>query len=70
MTGHRCFGEFAVQASKLEMEFFKKMGVYKKVPRNLAKKMGCKAITTKCVDTNKVDTSRPQTIQTGSLVAS
>ena len=40
MTGHRCFGEFAVQASKLEMEFFKKMGVHKKVPRNLAKKMG------------------------------
>ena len=51
--------ELAVQARKLEMEFFKKMGVYKKVPRDVAKKMGCKVITTKSVDTNKGDTSRP-----------
>ena len=35
------------------------MGVYKKVPRDVAKKMGCKVITTKWVDTNKGDTSRP-----------
>ena len=46
--------ELAVQARKLEMQFFKKMGVYKKVPRDVAKKMGCKVITT-----NKGDTSRP-----------
>ena len=35
------------------------MGVYKRVPRDVAKKMGCKVITTKWVDTNKGDTSRP-----------
>ena len=33
--------------------------MYEKVPRNVAKKMGCKVITTKWVDTNKGDTSRP-----------
>ena len=48
-----------VKARKLEMELFKKMGVYKKVPRDVAKKMGCKVITTKWVHTNKGDTSRP-----------
>ena len=53
MTGDRW------QARKLEMEFFLKMGVYKKVARDVAKKMGCKVITTKWVDTNKGDTSRP-----------
>ena len=51
--------ELAAQARKLEMEFFKKMCVYKKVPRDVAKKMNCKVITTKWVDTNKGDTSRP-----------
>ena len=51
--------ELAVQARMLKMEFFKKMGVYKEVLRDVAKKMGCKVITTNCVDTNKGDTSRP-----------
>ena len=51
--------ELAVKARKLEMKLFEKMGVYKKVPRDVAKKMGCKVITTKWVDTNKGDTSRP-----------
>ena len=51
--------ELAVQARKLEMKLFKKMGVYKKVPRDVAKKRGCKVITTKRVDTNKGHTSRP-----------
>ena len=53
------------QARKLEMEFFKMMGVYKKVPRDVAKKMGCTVITRKCVDTN----SSGQTIEASSLVA-
>ena len=35
------------------------MGVFKRVPRDVAKKMGCKVITSKWVDTNKGDTSRP-----------
>ena len=51
--------EMAVKARKLEMELYKKMGVCKKVPRDVAKKMGCKVNTTKWVDTNKGDTSRP-----------
>ena len=51
--------ETAVHARKLEMEFFKKMGVHKKVPRDVAKMMGCEVITTKRADTNKGDTSRP-----------
>ena len=51
--------ELAAQARKLEMEFFKKMGVYKKVSRDVAEEMGCKVITTKWVDTNKGHTSRP-----------
>ena len=33
--------------------------MYKKVPRDVAEKMGCKVITRKCVDTNKGDSSRP-----------
>ena len=51
--------ELAVQARKFEKEFFKKIGVYKKIPRDVPKKMGCKVITTNWVDTNKGDTSRP-----------
>ena len=35
------------------------MGVYKEEPRDVAEKMGCKAIATKLVHTNKGDTSRP-----------
>ena len=50
--------ELTGQARKLE-EFFKRMGVYKKAPRDVAKKMSCKVITRKCVDTNKGDSSRP-----------
>ena len=57
--------ELAVQARKREME---DVGVYKKVPRDVAKKMGCKVITTKWADTNKGDTSG-QTIEAGSSVA-
>ena len=51
--------EMAVKARKLEMDFFKKMGVYEKVPREVAKKLGCKVITTKWLDTNKGDELRP-----------
>ena len=50
--------ELAVQARKVETEVFK-MGVHKKVPRDVAEKMGCKVITTNWVDTNKSDTSWP-----------
>ena len=51
-----------------QKEFFKRMGVYKKAPRDVAKKMSCKVITRKCVDTTKGDSSG-QTIEGGLLVA-
>ena len=35
------------------------MGVYRKVPRDVAKKIGCTATTRKWLDTNKGDESRP-----------
>ena len=41
------------------MQFFRKMGVYEKVPRAMAWKLGCKVITTKWLDTNKCDESTP-----------
>ena len=47
--------ESAVQAGQLGMDFFKK----NKVPRGVAEKMGHEVITTKWVDTNRGDTSRP-----------
>ena len=59
--------ELAVQARKLEMEFFKKMGVHKKVPRDVAEKMGCKLISTQWADANKGDTSG-KTVEAGPLV--
>ena len=37
--------EEVLKARKLEMDFFKKMGVYSKVPRGMAKKDGCKIIS-------------------------
>ena len=51
--------DMAVKARKLEMDFFRKMGVYKKVPWEEAKKLGCKVITTKWLDTNKGDEQKP-----------
>ena len=42
-----------IAARKLEMGFFRRMGVYTRVPRAEAKAMGCKVITTKWMDANK-----------------
>ena len=47
------FWVLTAKARKLETDFFKKMVVYKKEPRDVAKKMVSKAITTKWLDTNK-----------------
>ena len=41
------------EARKLEMQYFNKMGVYTKVPREEARRHGARVITTKWVDTNK-----------------
>ena len=47
----------AREARRLELEFFRKMGVYTKVPRSKAG--SSKVITTKWIDTDKGDTENP-----------
>ena len=42
---------------QLEMDFFKRMGVYEKIPKHHAK--GQKVISTRWVDTNKGDEANP-----------
>lgn len=49
----------AIKARKLEMEFFRKMHVYEKVPRWHAREAGCKVITTRWLDVNKGDNEHP-----------
>ena len=51
--------EEVIKARRTEMQFFKKMGVYAKVPRETARRHGCKIITTKWLDTNKGDDENP-----------
>ena len=51
--------EEVIRARRTEMQFFKKMGVYIKVPRETARRHGCKIITTKWLDTNKGDNDNP-----------
>ena len=48
-----------VEARKLEMAFFKKMGVYLKVSRSEVKAKGGRVISTRRVDTNKGDDKSP-----------
>ena len=45
----------AIEARKLEIDFFKKMKVYSKVPRQQAKEMKAKVITTRWIDVYKGD---------------
>ena len=49
--------EGVISARKLELDFFKKVKVYEKVLRSEAR--GHKMITTRWVDTNKGDNSKP-----------
>ena len=48
-----------IAARRLEIEYFRKMGVYKKVSREEAQRLGAKVITTKWLDTNKGDDTAP-----------
>ena len=48
-----------ISARRLEIYYFRKMGVYKKVKREEAIKLGVKVITTKWLDTNKGDEVTP-----------
>ena len=47
----------AIEARRFELEFFRKMGVYTKVPRSQAG--DSKVITTKWIDTGKGDADAP-----------
>ena len=49
-----------IAARRLEIEYFRKMGVYKKVKREEAQRLGIKVITTKWLDTNKGDDKNPK----------
>ena len=51
--------ELAIQARKLEMDFFRRMQVYSKVDRSVAKHLGAKVITPRWIDTNKGDECKP-----------
>ena len=59
LTGHKLEKERAIAARKLEIEFFRKMGVYTKVPRGEAVGGGHKIISTRWLDVNKGDEARP-----------
>ena len=59
ITGHVMDQKRAVAARKLEMDFFKQMMVYTKVPRKEAQDGGHKVITTRWLDVNKGDAENP-----------
>ena len=48
-----------IEARRLEIEYFKKMGVYRKVRREEAQRLGAKVTTTKRLDANKGDGTVP-----------
>ena len=47
------------EARRVELDYFKKQGVYRKVPRSDAKAIGGKIIKLKWIDTNKGDNTTP-----------
>ena len=51
--GHELDKEKVIEARMTEMQFFQKMGVYRKVPRAEVKKQGGKIISTRWIDTDK-----------------
>ena len=59
ITGYAMDQEKAIAARKLEMDFFRKMNVYTKVPRREAQDGGHKIITTRWLDVNKGDATNP-----------
>ena len=60
VTGQTLDKKMAVEARKLEMQFFRNMKVYDKVPRWMAARDGCKVITTKWRDINKGRPAEPE----------
>ena len=59
VTGQSLDSDRAKEARKLEMQFFRNMKVYEKVPRWMAARDGCKVITTRWLDINKGDQQNP-----------
>ena len=51
--------DLVIVARSLEMKYIRKMGVYRKVTREEARRRGCKVITTRWIDTNKGDDENP-----------
>ena len=59
LSGSALDKDLMIEARRLEMEFFRRMGVYTKVHRSEVAKAGAKTITTRWVDTNKGDLVSP-----------
>ena len=59
VTGQSLDKKMAREAGKLEMQFFRNMKVYDKVPRGMAARDGCNVITTRWLDINKGDQRNP-----------
>ena len=66
-TGAVLLPDLVVQARLEEMTYFKKLGVYKVVPRAHQRQHGGKIIGTRWVDTNKVGSSSPSMTARGWL---
>ena len=60
VTGQTLDKKMAVDVRKSEMQFFRNMKVYDKVPRWMAARDGCKVNTTKWRDINKGDPAEPE----------
>ena len=59
ISGKKLDRDKAIEARRLEMKFFRKIGVYEKVPKWRATQDGCKVISTRWLDVNKGDEGCP-----------
>ncbi len=59
VTGKELNAEMVREARKLEMEFFRRMGVYRKVRRSWVKQRGERVIGVRWIDINKGDNDNP-----------
>ena len=57
VTGAQLDAKMVKQARQVEMEYFRRMGVYKKIPRHAMLQRGGKTIQTRWIDVNKGDES-------------
>ena len=64
VTGTELVPDLVVTARREEMSYFKKLGVYKVVPRSHQKQHGGKIIGTRWVDVNKGDVGSELQIET------